>query len=82
MKIKNQAAIVKLIKKEMPYLRKQYGVDQVALFGSFARNEAAENSDIDIVVSLSKPLGFDFIKLAEFADLCLSPDAIMIICWT
>jgi predicted nucleotidyltransferase len=52
----------------MPYLRKHFGVEQVALFGSFARNEATESSDIDVVISLSKPLGFDFIELADYLE--------------
>jgi predicted nucleotidyltransferase len=52
----------------MPYLRKHFGIEQVALFGSFARNEGAENSDIDVVISLSKPLGFDFFELADYLE--------------
>lgn len=64
----NRAAISKIIKKEMPYLRQQYGVEQIALFGSFARDEASKKSDIDLVVSLVKPLGFTFIELADYLE--------------
>lgn len=35
-----------------------------ALFGSFARNEADENSDIDLLVRFSKPKGFDWLDAA------------------
>ena len=35
------------------------------LFGSYARNQANENSDIDILVSLSAPMGIEFIDLAD-----------------
>ena len=52
----------------MPYLREHYGVEHLALFGSFARDEANKSSDIDIVVSLSKPLGFAFIELANYLE--------------
>ncbi len=52
----------------MPTLQQRYGVDQIALFGSVARNEASESSDIDLVVSLSKPLGFAFIELAYYLE--------------
>ncbi|MDQ3632917.1 MAG: nucleotidyltransferase family protein [Acidobacteriota bacterium] len=35
-----------------------------ALFGSFARNEANEDSDIDLLVRFSKPKGFDWLDAA------------------
>jgi predicted nucleotidyltransferase len=31
-----------------------YGVKQIGLFGSFVRNEATENSDIDLLVDIRK----------------------------
>lgn len=31
------------------------GIERIGLFGSFARNEANANSDIDILISLKKP---------------------------
>ena len=68
MKPLSREAILRILKKEMPYLRDHFGVNRVALFGSFARGEANEASDIDIVVSLSKPLGFAFIQLADYLE--------------
>ena len=68
MKSKNRSTIIRILQREKPYLLEQYGVEQLALFGSFARDEADENSDIDIVVSLSKPLGFSFIQMADYLE--------------
>jgi uncharacterized protein len=68
MKFKNRALVLRIIKKEIPYLHEHFGVEKIALFGSFARDEATEDSDIDIVVSLSKPLGFAFIELADYLE--------------
>jgi len=31
-----------------------YGVNQIGLFGSYVRNEATQNSDIDILVDIRK----------------------------
>jgi predicted nucleotidyltransferase len=31
-----------------------YGVNQIGLFGSYVRNEATQNSDIDILVDIKK----------------------------
>lgn len=35
------------------------------MFGSFTRNEAAENSDVDILVELDRPIGLEFVLLAD-----------------
>jgi predicted nucleotidyltransferase len=36
-------------------LKKQFGLEEIALFGSFARGEETPDSDVDILVSLKKP---------------------------
>jgi hypothetical protein len=68
MKSVTRSAVLKKLAKEMPILRQHYGVEQLALFGSFARDKASENSDIDLVVSLARPLGFTFIELATYLE--------------
>ncbi len=68
MKSLNRAAILKILQNEMPALRQRFGVEQIALFGSFAYDQASEKSDIDLVVSLSRPLGFAFIELAGYLE--------------
>lgn len=37
-----------------------YGIDKIYLFGSYARSEATEESDIDLYVEFSKPLGLRY----------------------
>lgn len=44
-----------------------YGIDKVYLFGSYARGEATENSDIDYYVEFSKPLGLRYCSF--FSDI-------------
>jgi predicted nucleotidyltransferase len=68
MKSLSKTAILKIIRDEMPTLRQRFGVEDLALFGSFARDKASENSDIDLVVSLAKPLGFAFVELADYLE--------------
>ena len=43
---------------------KRNDISYCALFGSYARGEADENSDIDLLVRFSKPKGFDWIDAA------------------
>lgn len=45
----------------MPKLKKDFGVEEIGLFGSAARNETNTVSDVDVLVKLQKP---SFIKLA------------------
>jgi predicted nucleotidyltransferase len=47
-----------------PWLEEQ-GIVNVRLFGSYARDEAGPDSDVDLLVDLSKPLGLRFYSLAE-----------------
>ena len=35
------------------------------LFGSFARDEAGPDSDVDLIVEVTKPLGFMFFGIEE-----------------
>jgi len=35
-------------------LKQQFGIERIALFGSYSRNEADEESDVDIVILKSK----------------------------
>ncbi len=40
-------------------------IEFCALFGSFARGEANEKSDIDLLVRFSKPIGWAFYGIAD-----------------
>ncbi len=68
MKPLDRTTILNIIYQEIPTLRQRFGVEQLALFGSFAQDAASENSDIDLVVSLTKPLGFAFVELADYLE--------------
>lgn len=46
-------------------LVKSYPISNLALFGSYARSEQMEDSDIDILIELNGQIGSRFIDLAE-----------------
>ncbi|TDP94679.1 hypothetical protein C7957_11014 [Halanaerobium saccharolyticum] len=58
----------KKLKDLKPILEKNYKVKSIGLFGSFARNEANENSDVDILVQFSEDIGWEFIDLKQFLE--------------
>ncbi len=53
--------IIQKLKEELPFLRSRFGVDEIGLFGSYVRNEAEVDSDVDILVKLKQP---SYLKLA------------------
>jgi len=47
----------------------QFAVKSLAVFGSVARGEATDNSDIDILVEFNQPIGlFEFIRLKYYLE--------------
>ena len=51
-------------KEKIIEICKRNDISYCALFGSFARGEANENSDVDLLVRFSKPKGWDWINAA------------------
>jgi hypothetical protein len=47
-----------------PWLEEQ-GVSRMRLFGSHARDEAQPDSDVDLLVEFSKPVGLAFFEIEE-----------------
>jgi len=45
-----------------------FGVRRIGLFGSFARGEAGETSDVDLVVEFDRPIGFRFMELGDYLE--------------
>lgn len=62
--MRREEALVKL-RDLKPWLESEYGVTRVRLFGSHARDEARANSDIDLLVDFSGPIGLRFFDLEE-----------------
>ena len=47
----------------------QFSVKSLAIFGSVARGEATDRSDIDLLVEFSQPVGlFEFIRLKYYLE--------------
>ena len=51
--------VLKLLRTHKATLAQRFGVTGLALFGSFARNQAADDSDVDILVQFDGPATSD-----------------------
>ena len=63
--------IKKLLEQLKPELVKKYHVQSLGLFGSIVRGDFNDSSDIDILVDFEKPIGIEFIDLADYIELRL-----------
>lgn len=58
-------AILNKLRNHKPELQSKYPVSVIGVFGSYAREEATEQSDIDIAVEITGPMGLNFIEMAD-----------------
>ena len=56
--------ILQQLQKLKPTLQKEFGLTEIALFGSSARGDNKANSDIDLLIDMSKNTSFDFFNIA------------------
>ena len=47
------------------FLYKKYPIKSLAIFGSYARNEQTEESDLDLIVEFNERVGSQFIELGD-----------------
>ncbi len=61
--------IIEELKKLKPILKNRFGIEEFAVFGSIARGEEKENSDIDIVIlKMNIKSGLDIVKAQYFLE--------------
>lgn len=64
--MKTKTEILQKLREMKPELRANYNVKSIGIFGSVARGEADERSDIDVLVEFEPPIGlFKFLELEE-----------------
>jgi uncharacterized protein len=56
-------SILEKLRSLKPALYEKYGVNELALFGSYSRDEQTQESDIDIMVDFNKPIGIEFLDV-------------------
>jgi hypothetical protein len=56
------------LKELKPTLKKEFAVSKIGLFGSFSDGTFSEESDIDLLVELERPIGWKFFSLELYLE--------------
>lgn len=59
--------VISVLEKSKDKLQNQFGVEKLVLFGSFARNQQTEESDIDVFVTMPAKL-FGVIAVKQYLE--------------
>jgi predicted nucleotidyltransferase len=54
-----------ILRKFMAERGAEYGISRMAVFGSVARGDETPESDVDLLVEFSRPVGIEFIDLGN-----------------
>lgn len=60
-----RSQVASVLRENFDALSKEFHVASFEIFGSYARDEQTPQSDVDLLVTFSRPVGFGFIHLAE-----------------
>lgn len=70
----NRQEVLKILIANRATLR-EMGVETLSLFGSLARDEATDLSDVDLLVEFDRPIGlFQFIRVQQYIQDILGVD--------
>jgi uncharacterized protein len=62
------AEIKQVLATLKPELSERFHVQSLGLFGSVVRDDFTSTSDIDIIVDFDRPIGIEFIDLANYIE--------------
>jgi predicted nucleotidyltransferase len=57
--------VLALLRAAWPQLAREFGVTRLALFGSYARGDQREDSDVGVLVEVDPSIGLRFVELAD-----------------
>ncbi len=66
--LKSASEIMKILNNNMDYMRKEFSVRKIGVFGSYIKNSANSNSDIDILVEFEKKTFDNYMDLIFFLE--------------
>ena len=58
--------IRKILRDHKGELKEKYGVKNIGIFGSYAREDQKISSDVDILVEFERPIGWEIVDLHDY----------------
>ncbi|OGP85767.1 MAG: nucleotidyltransferase [Deltaproteobacteria bacterium RBG_16_54_11] len=59
---------ITVLNQNKAFLSTNYGVKRIGLFGSYAKGQPGDRSDVDIFVEFERPIGLRFIEFVEYLE--------------
>ena len=56
------------LKSVKPYLKEEFGIKQIGYFGSFAKGDYHNDSDLDILVTFNRKIGWKYFDLQDYLE--------------
>lgn len=56
------------LKDHLAILNQEFKVHRIGIFGSYARDQATTDSDIDVLVEFREPIGWEFVDLQNYLE--------------
>ncbi len=66
--MKSLEEIERVLREHKRELCERFGVSAIAVFGSYARSEETELSDVDILVEFERPIGWEIVDLKDYLE--------------
>ena len=63
-----------LLQQNRKFLQDTFGVQTIGVFGSYARQTADSESDIDLLVEFSRPIGWEIVDLQDYLETLLGKE--------
>jgi len=61
-----KSEVLAALRAALPDLRRRWPIRSLAIFGSFARDDASPKSDLDVLVEFERPIGLsEFLALED-----------------
>jgi predicted nucleotidyltransferase len=63
-----ESELASKIKAVKPHLQDEFGVDRIGYFGSFATGNYTTHSDVDVLVTFNRKIGWKFFDLKDYLE--------------
>lgn len=71
----NRDQMISALRNDLPFLKAQFGIRRIGLFGSVAEGRETDASDVDVLAEFERPVGLRFVEFSEHIEKLLGRPA-------